>query len=350
MQKDTTCLRKQGGRAKYAVLLILLIILGSFISLSISKISSGMEQQFQLELFFDSIFHYDYRNIQHYIIRDIQIPRVIGAIAVGCFLAVGGSIMQSVTRNYLADPSIVGVNSGATLGLTLGYLLMQGNTSYNENVFFSIMGAMGASLFIFILSPMLRGNDSKIKLLLVGSAVSMLLSSIASTIAFRAMLGEQLRMWSDGGLTGIKWGGVGVLALGLVGVLIGLLFAKEFTILSMGDEVAASLGTNVKLVKIVGILAVSVLSGVVVSVVGGIGFIGFMIPNISKMLCGGDFRKAMPVSALMGSAFMLYADIISRTINYPFETPIGSITSVIAIPFFLYLVNSKKARMIDGAK
>lgn len=350
MRNSKTCLREKGGQAKYFLLFILLIVLGSLWSLSLSKISSGMEQQFQFGMFFDSIFHYDYRNIQHYIIRDIQIPRVMGAIIVGCFLAVGGSIMQSVTRNYLADPSIVGVNSGATLGLTFGFLIMHGNTSYYENVFFSVMGAMGASLLIFIISPMLKGNDSKIKLLLVGSAISMLLSSIASTIAFRAMLGEQLRMWSDGGLTGIQWGGIGVLAIGAIGVLIGILFAKEFTILSMGDEVATSLGTNVKLVKIIGIIAVSVLSGVVVSVVGGIGFIGFMIPNISKMLCGGDFRKAMPISALMGSAFMLYADIISRTINYPFETPIGSITSVIAIPFFLYLVNSKKARMIDGAK
>ena len=332
------------------ILCVIMLITGVFISFFISKVGFAMEQQFSFKLFWDCIFNYDYENVQHYIFRDVQLPRVIGAILVGCYLAVGGSVMQSVTRNYLADPSIVGVNAGATLGLTLGFVIMRADSSYFENVAFSIAGALISTLFIFFITPMLKGSDSKLKLLLVGSAISMLISSISSTISLKAKIEQELRLWSGSGLTGVKWMGIAVLSIGLLGVIIAFVFAKEFTVLSMGDEMAIALGQRVNLVKTMGIIAVAVMSGVVVSVVGSIGFIGFMIPNISKMICGDDYRKTMPLAAMMGTVFFLYTDILSRTINYPYETPISSITSVIAIPFFLFLVNSKKVRMIDGSK
>ncbi len=294
----------------------------------------------------DSIFNYDPENLIHYVNRTIKFPRIIGALLVGGFLAVGGAVMQGITRNYLASPDVVGVSSGANLGLTIAYTINLGTNTYVTNLTFSMLGAAISTIIIFTLSSRIKGSESGIKLLLAGTALGTLFSAISTAITLWSYTeqGAGIYLWNNSGLLGIRWVGIGVLMFGLVGVIIAFCISGRLTVLGMGDETAISLGQNVKLTKLLGVISVVFIAASTVSVVGNIGFIGLIIPNIVKMSTGEDYRKVIPYSALFGSMLLVIADVVSRLINMPVETPVGLITSVIGIPIFLYLINSKKAK------
>lgn len=294
----------------------------------------------------DSIFNYDPENLIHYVNRTIKFPRIIGALLVGGFLAVGGAVMQGITRNYLASPDVVGVSSGANLGLTIAYTINLGTNTYVTNLTFSMLGAAISTIIIFTLSSRIKGSESGIKLLLAGTALGTLFSAISTAITLWSYTeqGAGIYLWNNSGLLGIRWIGIGVLMFGLVGVIIAFCISGRLTVLGMGDETAISLGQNVKLTKLLGVISVVFIAASTVSVVGNIGFIGLIIPNIVKMSTGEDYRKVIPYSALFGSMLLVIADVVSRLINMPVETPVGLITSVIGIPIFLYLINSKKAK------
>ncbi|MFI3208855.1 MAG: iron ABC transporter permease [Eubacteriales bacterium] len=294
----------------------------------------------------DSILNYDPENLIHYVNVTIKIPRILGALLVGAFLAVGGAVMQGITRNYLASPDVVGVSSGANLGLTIAYTINLGTNTYATNLAFSMMGAAISTIIIFSLSSRIKGNESGIKLLLAGTALGTLFSSISTAITLWSYTeqGAGIYLWNNSGLLGIRWIGIGVLMLGLVGVVIAFAISGRLTVLGMGDETAIALGQNVKLTKLLGVISVVFIASSTVSVVGNIGFIGLIIPNMVKMSTGEDYRKVIPYSALFGSMLLVIADVVSRLINMPVETPVGLVTSVIGIPIFLYLINSKKAK------
>ncbi|MFI3253993.1 MAG: iron ABC transporter permease [Eubacteriales bacterium] len=294
----------------------------------------------------DSIFNYDPDNMIHYVNRTIKIPRILGGLMVGGFLSVGGAVMQGITRNYLASPDVVGVSSGANLGLTIAYAMNLGTNTYVTNVAFSVVGAAVSTMIIFTLSSRIKGRESGVKLLLAGSALGTLFGafSTAITLWFYDQQGAGIFLWNNSGLLGIRWVGIGVLSMGLVGVIISLAISGRLTILGMGDETAVSLGQNVKLTKTLGVIAVVFIASSTVTVVGNIGFVGLIIPNIVKMGVGEDYRKVIPLSLVFGSMLLMIADVISRLINMPAETPIGFVTSIIGIPIFLYLINSKKAK------
>lgn len=291
----------------------------------------------------DSIFAYDPENMIHYVNRTIKIPRILGGLMVGGFLAVGGAVMQGITRNYLASPDVVGVSSGANLGLTIAYTLNLGTNTYVTNVLFSVMGAMVSTLIIFSLSSRIKGREAGVKLLLAGSALGTLFGafSTAITLWFYDQQGAGIFLWNNSGLLGIRWVGIAVLSMGFIGVIIALSISGRLTILGMGDETAVSLGQNVKATKTLGVISVVLIAASTVTVVGNIGFVGLIIPNIIKMGVGEDYRKVIPLSLVFGSMLIMISDVISRLINMPAETPIGFVTSIIGIPIFLYLINSK---------
>lgn len=289
------------------------------------------------------ITNYDSEDLHHFVFVTIKIPRVLGGIIVGAILAVGGAVMQGITRNYLADPSIVGVSSGAGLGLSFATLIYMGENTYGENILFSLIGSAISTVLIFYLSSRIQGRSAQTKLLLAGSALGTLFSSIAGIVNLQSGLGQSLAVWNNSGLLGMRWMGIAVLMLGVIGALIGFLIAGKITILGMGEETAIGLGENVKLTKLLGIIAVVLISAATVSTVGGIGFIGLIIPNMVKMVVGADYKKIIPISAVFGAVLLVSADVLSRLINPPFETPVGAITAVVGIPIFIYLVNSKKS-------
>ena len=287
---------------------------------------------------------YDPENLTHYVVREIKIPRILGGIIVGALLAIGGATMQGVTRNYLASPDIVGVDAGAGLGLAIAMAITGGMSSYVNNILFSMVGAAISTGIIFFISSRLRGNESGVKLLLAGTAIGMLFSGLAMSINIMSGMGKSVNLWNTSGLMGMKWVGIGVLMLGLVGGIVAFTISSKITILGMGDETAMSLGQNVKLIRLMGVISVVFISASVVCTVGNIGFIGLIVPNMVKMAVGENYKKVIPISAYFGSVLLLFSDVVSRFVNPPAETPIGTITSIIGIPVFLYLINSRHSK------
>lgn len=287
---------------------------------------------------------YDMQDLVHYVAVQIKIPRILGAMLVGAMLAVGGAVMQGITKNYLASPDVVGVDSGAALGLAIAMAFGGGMSSYVNNIIWSMGGAAIATVVIFCISSRIRGNESGVKLLLAGSAIGMLFSGMASSINIVSGAGKAINMWNNSGLMGMKWLGIGVLMLGVAGTGIAFLISSRITVLGMGDETAVSLGQNVKLTKFLGVVCVVFISAAAVCTVGNIGFIGLIVPNMVKMAVGDNYKKVIPISAYFGSGLLLAADVLSRLFNPPAETPIGTVTSIIGIPIFLYLINAKRSR------
>ncbi|MFI3207074.1 MAG: iron ABC transporter permease [Clostridia bacterium] len=291
-----------------------------------------------------AITNYDYNQITHYVLWEIKVPRILGAIIVGALLPIGGAVMQGITKNYLASPDVVGINNGAGLGLAISMAITGGATSYVSNIFCSMIGALISTIIIFHISSRIKGRESGVKLLLAGNALGMLFSGIATTINISSGLGSNIYTWNNSGFLGMKWVGIGVLMIGVIGAVIGIMISNKITVLGMGDETAVSLGENVKRIKMLGVISVVFISATTVSVVGNIGFVGMILPNMVKMAVGEDYRKVIPISAVLGVFFLVIADVISRLVNMPAETPIGAITSVIGIPIFLYLINSKRSK------
>ncbi len=324
----------------WALVFSVLFLICAYITLTYLSPVSTLSQVY------DSIFNYDETDMIHYVNRTIKFPRILGALLVGAFLAVGGAVMQGITRNYLASPDVVGVSSGANLGLTIAYTISLGANTYVKNLTFSIIGAAVSTMIIFALSSRIKGKESGIKLLLAGTALGSLFSAISTAITLWSYTeqGAGIYLWNNSGLLGVRWIGIGVLMIGLVGVIVAFVIAGRLTVLGMGDETAIGLGQNVKATKMLGIISVVLISATTVSVIGNIGFIGLIVPNMVKMSTGEDYRKVIPYSALFGSMLLVISDVISRLINMPVETPVGLITSVIGIPIFLYLINSRKAK------
>ncbi|MFI3115621.1 MAG: iron ABC transporter permease [Clostridia bacterium] len=296
------------------------------------------------EELFSAITNYNYNEITHYVLWEIKAPRILGALIVGALLPIGGAVMQGITRNYLASPGTVGVDSGAGLGLAIAMAITGGATSYVGNVLWSMAGATCSTLIIFYVSSQIRGRESGVKLLLAGSAIGSLFSGLASSLNIWTGLGQNIYTWNNSGFLGVKWVGIGVLMVGVLGGIIGISIGDKITVLGMGDETATSLGENVKKIKTLGVISVVLISGATVCTVGNIGFVGMILPNMVKMAVGEDFKKVIPISAFFGSMFLVIADVISRWINMPAETPIGAVTSIIGIPIFLYLINSRKSK------
>ena len=300
-----------------------------------------------LEEFIGAFTQYDPENLIHYVTMFIKIPRLIGGIIIGALLAVGGATMQGITKNYLASPDIAGIDSGAGLGLSIAMAINGGVSSYTNNIIASMIGATIATVIIFYISSKIRGNESGVKLLLAGSAIGMLFSGISTSINILSETGKSINIWNNSGLVGIRWVGILVLLIGVLGVIISFIIAPKITIMGMGDETAVSLGENIKKTKILGVISVVFISTATVCTVGNIGFIGLVIPNMVKMAVGDDYKKVIPISAYFGSLLLVFSDVASRFFNPPAETPIGTITSIIGIPIFLYLVNSKRSK--EGA-
>ncbi|MFI3254835.1 MAG: iron ABC transporter permease [Eubacteriales bacterium] len=294
--------------------------------------------------FVSAITAYDYDEMTHYVLKEIKAPRILGALIVGALLPIGGAVMQGITRNYLASPGTVGVDSGAGLGLAIAMAMTGGATSYVSNVLWSMVGAMISTLVIFYISSQIKGRESGVKLLLAGSAIGSLFSGLASSLNIWSGLGQNIYTWNNSGFLGMQWVGIAVLMVGVVGGIIGISIGDKITVLGMGDETATSLGENVKKIKTWGVISVVLISGTTVCTVGNIGFVGMILPNMVKMGVGEDFKKVIPISAFFGSMFLVITDVISRWINLPAETPIGAVTSVIGIPIFLYFINSRNSK------
>ncbi len=324
-----------------SVIALLAFLLLFFAVLSISIGSSNIP----LSKTFSVLFKGDEISKEFQIINHVRIPRTLAAIFAGCALSLSGLILQTVLNNALAGPSIIGVNSGAGLFTTLIMALFPAYITLMPVAAFA--GALIATLLVYFIAK--TTGASRITIILSGVAVSSFIGAITDTI---------LTIWPDtaisrtsfliGGLSGVTMN-----VIRLPGILISISFIALFilsydmNVLSLGDETAKSLGLNVSMYRFIFIVLSSLFSGSAISFAGLLGFIGLIVPHASRFVIGYDSRLLVPVSALLGSLFALFCDILARTLFAPYEVPVGIIMSFLGGPFFIYLLLKHKRRVVN---
>jgi iron complex transport system permease protein len=272
------------------------------------------------------------------IIREIRLPREIAGIFVGAALAVSGAIMQGITRNPLADPGLLGLTAGAnaTLAITLAFIP---SANYFGIMVACFIGAAIGTMMVFGIGAMKKGGLSPLRIVLAGAAVSTFLYAIAEGISIYFKLSKNVSMWTAGGLIGTSWNQLQVIVPFIsVGIILSLFLSKQLTILSLSEEVAVGLGQKTTPIKAILFIIIILLAGAAVALVGNMAFIGLLVPHIVRGIVGTDYRFIIPMSAISGATFMLFADTIGRVINSPYETPVAAIVSIIGLPFFLFIV------------
>ncbi len=282
------------------------------------------------------------------IVWKVRMPRIIMSAMVGGALAVVGGAFQGVFRNSLADPHILGVSSGAALGATVGML-----TGISVSFFglgpigvFAFVGAIVAVFFVYNVSK-IGGEVSTTSMLLTGTAISTMLSSIISLLmTFDQERIDRVYMWTLGSFTAANWEKNAFLFIVVaVGVTIMISLSGKLNVLMMGEEEAKSMGVDTVKTRRLIIIVSSMLVASAVSVSGVIGFVGLIIPHSVRMISGPNNKRLMPYAFLWGAIFLLVCDTIARTIASPTEIPVGIITSIFGAPYFVTLIIRNKKRV-----
>ncbi len=315
---------------------IILLVVGIGMSISLGA------KQIDFSTIIQSLFTSD-NDINIKIIRDVRMPRAIAAALVGGFLAVAGAIMQGITRNPIAEPSVIGITQGATFMIAVAFVLQRIYPSLVIGSFglmiFAFLGASISGLLVYFVSSRSSRKVDPVKLALAGTALGTLLISLAMGISMYFNLSQQLSFWILGGLVSAKWQGVKLLFIvGGIALIGAIVMAPKITILSLGEEVAIGLGQRTNSVRFICLIIVICLTGASVSVAGNIVFVGLIVPQIAKAIVGSDYKYIIPSSMILGSVLLVYSDIMARMINPPYETPIGSLTALLGVPVFIYLV------------
>lgn len=279
------------------------------------------------------------------IILEIRLPRVILAGLVGAALAIAGATYQGLFRNPLADPYLIGVAQGASLGAVIGFLFPFGwqGMGFGLIPLLAFTGAMISVAMVYSLARV--GKTLPVTtLILAGVALGALWGSIVSYLIITS--GEEMHgiiFWLMGSFSLSKWSEVKfVLPYMVVGVAIILLYARSLNVMQLDEEQAQQLGINVEKVKLILLVAATLITAAAVSFVGIIGFVGIIIPHAVRLIWGPDYRFLLPLSILSGAVFLVLADVVARTVLAPTEIPIGIITAICGAPFFLYLLRRKK--------
>ena len=281
----------------------------------------------------------------HDIVWLLRLPRLVLAALVGMGLSVCGVIMQAVVKNPLADPYILGISSGASLGATAAILLGIG-VALGENFvgIAAFIGAFAMSLGVLFISN-LGGRSNSVKLLLAGMALSAVCGAFSSFIVYFANNKEGMQTiayWMMGSFAGAKWETLAV--IGPIVVLAVMFFwtqSRMLNLMLLGDESALTLGTDLHIYRQIYLLVSSLIVGFVVYAAGMVGFVGLVVPHVIRMLVGTDHKKLIPVSALTGAVFLVIADGLCRVIIPRTELPIGILISLIGAPCFVYLMIKK---------
>jgi iron complex transport system permease protein len=272
-------------------------------------------------------------------LQEIRFPRGTAAIFVGAALGVSGAIMQGLTRNPLADPGLLGLTAGANAVLALTIALVPA-ANYFIIMIACFFGAAIGAIMVMGIGAMKRGGFSPLRIVLAGAAVSAFLYAIAEAVGIFYKISKDVSMWTAGGIIGTTWGQLQVIIpVIILGIVISLFLSRQLTILSLNEELAIGLGQKITQIKFALFIIIILLAGASVALVGNLAFIGLMIPHIVRVIVGTDYRFILPMSAIFGATFMLLADMLGRTINAPYETPVAAIVAIMGLPFFLLIVN-----------
>ncbi|MFA7296457.1 MAG: iron ABC transporter permease [Dehalococcoidia bacterium] len=278
------------------------------------------------------------------IVIDVRLPRVLTAGLVGAALATSGTAYQGVFRNALADPFLLGVASGAALGAALGIVLpIEGALPFGWVPLLAFAGAVIAVTLAY-LAAKVGDSVSNASLILSGVAVSAMAGAATSFILLTA--GERALTifgFLFGSFNTANWpraiGGLPYLA---AGVAVLLLHARVLNVLQLDEEQATQLGIDVPRTRIIVLAAASLVAATAVAMAGVIGFVGLIVPHITRLIFGGDYRRLLPLAALLGAAFLIAADVLARVALRPQEVPVGIITAIVGGPFFLSLMRARR--------
>ncbi|NRT73107.1 iron complex transport system permease protein [Clostridium beijerinckii] len=276
-----------------------------------------------------------------------RIPRTIFSIMAGASLGISGALMQSITRNPIADPSILGVNTGASLFVVIGIAFFNINSA-NEYIWIALVGAGITSIFVYTIASIGSGGMTPIKLALAGSATSAVLTSLVSVIILpRSEVIDAYRFWQVGSVSGATWESIGLmLPFLIIGLIISIISAPALDILALGDEVATGLGVNIGIIRIICAIAGVILCGATTAIAGPIGFVGLMIPHSIRLIFGSNLRGLVPMSAIGGAVLLTISDVLGRVIGTPGELQVGIITAFLGAPILIIIARKAKVRAI----
>jgi iron complex transport system permease protein len=283
----------------------------------------------------------DWSQAREVIVLQVRLPRVLLALVVGGGLSVSGVLFQGSLRNPLADPYIIGVSAGASLGATAGLLFFipQGLVGFGALPLFAFAGAMLATWIVSRLGQQ-RGRLEPTTLILAGVAVSAVLTAMVSLLmVLRIQNLQDVYVWLMGSLSGRGWQHLAVATpYVVVGVVLALWLAKDLNVYLLGEEAAHSLGIDVQRLQRRVLIIGSLVAAACVAVSGVIGFVGLMVPHALRLLVGAEHRRLIFHSLWVGAIFLLVADTLARTVLSPTELPVGIITACVGGPFFIYLM------------
>ena len=323
-------------------LFLLLVILGT--SLAVGRYHKPFKEAFLI--LFSNLFNSssDWDNIQRAVVMDLRLPRTIAAIIIGAALALSGATYQSIFKNPMVSPDLLGVSSGASVGAATAILLNQGNAMIQIGAF--IGGIVAVAITVTI--PRLIRNQSTIVLVLSGIVISSFMSSIMSILKFVADTDTQLAeitYWMMGSFAKVSFKSmIPVLPTMLIPMIIILLLRYRLNVLSLGDNEAKSLGINLQITRGIFIVLSTLITASSVCLSGTIGWVGLVIPHTARMVIGPDNKRMLPIAMIFGGIFMLIIDILCRTLTAA-ELMLGILTGVIGAPFFIFILFKQRRQV-----
>jgi len=276
-----------------------------------------------------------------------RIPRTVFGILAGAALGVSGALMQSITRNPIADPSILGVNTGASLLVVVGIAYLNISSGI-KLIGLSFIGALLTAFFVYGIASVGYGGANSIKLALAGAAVSTALGALVNTIMLPdSQVMKEFRFWQVGSISGATWDDVRLLIpFVVIGIILAAVCSSPLNALSLGDEMAVSLGVKVGQIRLISAIGGVLLCAAVTALAGPIGFVGLMLPHIVRQVFNNDMRIIVPMSAIGGAGLLTFSDVIGRVLGRPGELEVGIITAIVGAPVFIWIVWKTKARSI----
>ena len=274
------------------------------------------------------------------IIRDLRMPRVLSAVLIGGNLAVAGALLQTTMKNPLADPGIIGISSGASLGAIAVMVIFTDLIKYK--IIIAFIGGIIAACLVYLI-----GEDkgfSPVRIILAGVCVNSILNALSSMVTVFNTAGvSSIQTWLLGSLVNVTWNDFKILALyTIVGIALCLLVIKSCDLMGLGDKTAQSLGLNVNRVRVMITFVAVFLTSISTGVGGVISFVGLVIPHICRFLIGSSHKFLIPFSYFMGGFLLLVADTVSRNIFRPYEIPVGLTMCLVGGPFFIYILRRSK--------
>lgn len=319
----------------FVICSLLLLVVGLILAVRLGSVHITFSD------IWNSVFNYN-ETLEFMLVRDVRIPRVLSVLMTGGVLGVTGAMIQGVTKNPIAEPSILGISQGATLVIAIFYAAGIGITTRNVMIA-SFIGAFLTGIIVLGFISKKANNNSITKILLAGTAMSTFFISLTTVIGLLSNQSQMIGFWISGGFRNASWADFKlVFFIGSIGFLIAMMLSPKINILNLGDDVAIGLGENPEKIRFLTLMVMIPMCAAAVAVGKNIAFVGLIVPQIVRKILGEDYKKNIPCSFLLGAVLLTFADIAARMLFNPYETPIGVFTALIGVPFFISIARKER--------